>query len=161
MAALCECGCGQRTPFATETKTDRGWAKGEPLRFIQGHNAGMPHRLRRPDWSTSVVDFLVAERKRGETDYNAAWRRATKAHPPRGRDMGAAVPALFAPEDGQVGEDVSLVDFTEFVCGQAWDNYVGPEPGQGKALGRFTPDLLASMNDSSGPAGRTWRMEAA
>jgi len=35
---LCECGCGNPAPIAKKTYTARGWKKGEPLRFIQGHN---------------------------------------------------------------------------------------------------------------------------
>src|SRR5688572_17549814 len=35
---LCECGCGQTTPIATRTQTSRGVVKGQPLRFIKGHN---------------------------------------------------------------------------------------------------------------------------
>ena len=36
---LCECGCGMATPIATRTRSSRGQTKGEPLRFINGHNA--------------------------------------------------------------------------------------------------------------------------
>lgn len=36
---LCECGCGGRTSIATKTASDRGWIKGEPLRFINTHHA--------------------------------------------------------------------------------------------------------------------------
>jgi hypothetical protein len=42
---LCECGCGQPTPIAKRTKSSRGQVKGEPLRFINGHNS----RLLSPD----------------------------------------------------------------------------------------------------------------
>lgn len=35
---LCECGCGQPTKSARQTRTERGWAAGLPLRFIHGHN---------------------------------------------------------------------------------------------------------------------------
>ncbi len=35
----CHCGCGERTPLATMTRTERGQRKGEPLRFIHGHNS--------------------------------------------------------------------------------------------------------------------------
>jgi len=37
--SLCECGCGLPTPVATRTKTGRGQIKGQPLRFINGHNS--------------------------------------------------------------------------------------------------------------------------
>lgn len=37
---LCECGCGRPAPLARKTERKRGWVKGQPIRFIQGHNAG-------------------------------------------------------------------------------------------------------------------------
>jgi hypothetical protein len=36
---LCECGCGEFTPIAHRTRSGRGQKKGEPLRFINGHNS--------------------------------------------------------------------------------------------------------------------------
>lgn len=36
---LCKCGCGQKTKIAKQTNTKRGWVRGEPYRFIQGHYA--------------------------------------------------------------------------------------------------------------------------
>lgn len=35
---LCECGCGRPAPIATKINKKRGWIKGQPLRFIQGHS---------------------------------------------------------------------------------------------------------------------------
>ena len=35
---LCECGCGLPTSIAIRTRSKRGQKKGEPLRFINGHN---------------------------------------------------------------------------------------------------------------------------
>jgi hypothetical protein len=35
---LCECGCGQPAPIAAKTTRKRGYIKGEPMRFIHGHN---------------------------------------------------------------------------------------------------------------------------
>lgn len=42
---LCECGCGQPAPIATQTKRRDGHVKGEPMRFIRGH----AHRRSQPD----------------------------------------------------------------------------------------------------------------
>lgn len=39
---LCECGCGGATLRAPNTANDRGWVKGEPMRFILGHAARRP-----------------------------------------------------------------------------------------------------------------------
>lgn len=36
---LCQRGCGQRTGLATETRPERGWVRGAPVRFRPGHNA--------------------------------------------------------------------------------------------------------------------------
>jgi hypothetical protein len=38
MTHLCECGCGQPTVISPCTDRWHGWAKGEPRRFIAGHN---------------------------------------------------------------------------------------------------------------------------
>ena len=35
----CECGCGTPTPISPRTRSRRGVKKGEPLRFISGHNS--------------------------------------------------------------------------------------------------------------------------
>lgn len=35
---LCECGCGSPAPIAKRTTTSKGHVKGEPVRFIMGHN---------------------------------------------------------------------------------------------------------------------------
>ena len=34
---FCHCGCGQRTRLATQNHTQFGYVKGQPLRFINGH----------------------------------------------------------------------------------------------------------------------------
>jgi hypothetical protein len=34
---FCECGCGQKTNVAKRTNRQKGWAKGEPLRFVFNH----------------------------------------------------------------------------------------------------------------------------
>lgn len=42
----CECGCGEVTPIANRTRTVRGQIKGQPLRFINGHNRrGFAHSI--------------------------------------------------------------------------------------------------------------------
>jgi hypothetical protein len=33
----CQCGCGRKTTVSPITNTYKGWVKGEPKRFIQGH----------------------------------------------------------------------------------------------------------------------------
>jgi hypothetical protein len=42
MDGLCQCGCGQPAPIAARTVKSRGRIKGQPMKFIRGHNsAGM------------------------------------------------------------------------------------------------------------------------
>lgn len=36
---LCQCGCGQPAPIASRTVRSRGRIKGQPMRFIRGHNS--------------------------------------------------------------------------------------------------------------------------
>lgn len=35
---LCECGCGQPTSIAPANNKTRGWAKGQPIKYVHGHN---------------------------------------------------------------------------------------------------------------------------
>lgn len=40
---LCECGCGEPAPIAVATKRSKGHVKGQPMRFVMGHNSrGIP-----------------------------------------------------------------------------------------------------------------------
>jgi hypothetical protein len=38
---MCNCGCGQQTDLARRNYEERGWIKGEPLRYINGHNGSL------------------------------------------------------------------------------------------------------------------------
>jgi hypothetical protein len=42
MTKLCECGCGNPAPLSKQTDKKRGYVKGEPMRFIAGHNIAKP-----------------------------------------------------------------------------------------------------------------------
>lgn len=48
---FCHCGCGERTNLARQTAVEKGWIKGEPLRFIRFH-----HRR------TGTSDYIVEDR---------------------------------------------------------------------------------------------------
>ncbi len=55
---LCECGCGQPAPIAKKTITAKGYKKGEPRRFILGHNSnGQNH----PNWKGGKVQVVCAQ----------------------------------------------------------------------------------------------------
>ena len=42
---ICACGCGQPTEISTRNRRDRGVIKGEPLRYVAGHNAKPSERF--------------------------------------------------------------------------------------------------------------------
>lgn len=42
MDILCECGCGAPTELSNYTSALWGWRKGQPRRFVKGHNARVP-----------------------------------------------------------------------------------------------------------------------
>lgn len=35
----CHCGCGEKTQISKRTRTNKGHIKGQPIRFINGHNS--------------------------------------------------------------------------------------------------------------------------
>ena len=55
---LCSCGCGKATQPASETKVQRGWVKGKPISYINGHNR---RALPLTDVERAHVDTLVAD----------------------------------------------------------------------------------------------------
>lgn len=50
-SGLCMCGCGERTPLARHSSTERGWVRGEPIKYVPTHGARATRRG--PDY---VVD---------------------------------------------------------------------------------------------------------
>jgi hypothetical protein len=81
MPKLCECGCGQIAPIATTTKLKFGWIKGQPKRFICGHNKWkggksksgdgryeltyMPEHPKASNWGYVFTHVLMAENALG------------------------------------------------------------------------------------------------
>lgn len=45
---LCYCGCGEKTKLATQSSVRDGWIKGQPIKFIRGHNNGSGKN--NPNW---------------------------------------------------------------------------------------------------------------
>ncbi len=38
----CHCGCGEKTTLAPQSFTERGWVRGEPIKYVHGHNTKLP-----------------------------------------------------------------------------------------------------------------------
>lgn len=51
---LCECGCGLPAPIADRNRREMGWVKGEPKRFISGHNCKGENN---PRWKGGTISF--------------------------------------------------------------------------------------------------------
>jgi hypothetical protein len=52
----CHCGCGQKTKIAPYTATRLGWVKGEPLRYMNGHNRRDPLKPPLPQNTTKLCE---------------------------------------------------------------------------------------------------------
>lgn len=85
MKYFCQCGCGQEVRIHTQNRKTRGWVKGEPFRFIKGHQCrgggfgryispqgyvfiSVPGHPRAKGTGTYVMEHLVvAEKALGRT----------------------------------------------------------------------------------------------
>jgi hypothetical protein len=87
---LCDCGCGQETPIATVTRTVRGEVKGQPVRYVRGHQRAkgvkltpeLVRTLRREYGGGGVISFRALGEKYGMREQTArdAINRITWAH---------------------------------------------------------------------------------
>lgn len=71
---LCECGkCNEYTPFATKTDSRRGQVKGQPMRFLPGHNSMISiNALQVIDRTPVELDELKIRQLRSVSDEEAA-----------------------------------------------------------------------------------------
>jgi hypothetical protein len=51
----CHCGCGNKTKISPKTCTSKGWVKGEPRKYLQGHQAKSGDRHYRLKGGKSTV----------------------------------------------------------------------------------------------------------
>jgi hypothetical protein len=56
---FCHCGCGQLAPIAPRTDTRRGFGKGIPRQFINGHKRSKSRRTQFGD----AVPFKISDQK--------------------------------------------------------------------------------------------------
>lgn len=83
---LCECGCGQPAPIAKSSWKKRGFRKGQPMRFISGHNAKIqfnhPLRLRIQHlwWKfTTAIRARIQDRKTHSEKCREGWTPEARA----------------------------------------------------------------------------------
>lgn len=70
---LCECNCGEYTPIATKTDSRRNQVKGQPIRFLPGHNSMVSlNALQVVDSSPVELDELKIRSLRSMSDADAA-----------------------------------------------------------------------------------------
>lgn len=104
LAGLCECGCGRETPLAKETK--RGAIKGQPNRYLRGHNRrGARHSL---ETRAKLSAFVQRQHDSGALprffgDANVGWKGGRTTHKGRtlilvGRDHPMADRDGYVPE---------------------------------------------------------------
>lgn len=62
----CECGCGQKTNIAPCSNRRYGHVKGEPVRFVRGHNRQGPSLVGKHFGRWRVADSVERKNKRGE-----------------------------------------------------------------------------------------------
>ena len=101
---LCQCGCGERTARAPQTKRSKGWMKGKHVRFLPHH-----HQRTRPRRITSA-DYTVEDR--GYETPCWIWRHAMNwfgygAVSVGGRQRNAHA-AMYEQEVGPIGEGLVL-----------------------------------------------------
>lgn len=77
---LCECGCGQPAPTASMTNKARGYVKGEPRRFIVGHNNRRSLDEHRVDAETGCWVWLRATNGNGYGQRTLPGRVRVLAH---------------------------------------------------------------------------------
>lgn len=76
---ICACGCGQPTKIAAQTKTAQGWRKGEPVRYVAGHNRKRWRQKQAP--SITIPPLQTVERLRIAHDRVRHAVRLLQAHP--------------------------------------------------------------------------------
>lgn len=105
---LCECGCGQPAPISPYTDPKMGYVKGEPRRFIRGHNSTLRRRERHPNW------------KGGQTRRGGYIVTLTPGHPRADRDGYVLAHVLVA--ERMLGRTIGPDEHVHHINGDKADN---------------------------------------
>lgn len=78
-AGMCECGCGQPTKRAGQTKAAQGWKKGDYVRFLPGHNRKRWRQSEAIAQPVTLADRLAYATARVEQAERAMWQHPNDA----------------------------------------------------------------------------------
>jgi hypothetical protein len=92
---LCECGCGHPTLPATMTRAARGIKKGEPLRFLHGHNIHSWHGPAHPQWIDGRANSVAARSAYNREYLKQNYPKYRERHLVRCKAYREANPDLF------------------------------------------------------------------
>lgn len=93
--SVCECGCGLPTKLAPQTDSAKGWIKGQPKRFLLGHQG-------RRQWAKSTVKgYRYATGRKRQTLHRRRAELVLGKPLPRGAEVHHA--------DGSKNDDAPLV----------------------------------------------------
>ena len=59
---FCQCGCGQITKVAENNNRQRGWNKGEHIKFVQGHNSRTDHPMQGKKQTAEAIKKMMENR---------------------------------------------------------------------------------------------------
>lgn len=94
---LCECGCGRPTRPAPKTSKRDGWKKGQPQRFIHGHNkipASTPAPVKPCECGCGRPAPIAKETDRRTGTVKGQPTRYIRGHNPSGRPQKHLTPVL-------------------------------------------------------------------
>ena len=149
---LCSCGCGQPVSTAKQDDPQRGYAKGQPVRFIRGHNLKAAH----PPWW-----------KGDEAGYGAIHAYLLKHYPKAGtcEECSRQVPTEFALIKGRQYTRIRS-DYRELCkrCHNIYDGiggsrWRGIETAAQRAAGTPEPRCACGCGEPAGwnPKKAGWR----
>jgi len=72
---LCACGCGRKTKLAPRNDKDRGWIKGQPMKYINGHY--WRNRNDYPGAARKILSQKFRKRIKNPEDH-PSWKGGTK-----------------------------------------------------------------------------------
>lgn len=108
----CGCGCGHQTSIAKKTRGERGWIKGQPLRYISNHHDPLGlvarglQKIKTPSAAASTSPEVPAPAR-------------TMPTPPSATVSPSTLTPLIAPAGALLGRGVRFIEPWEEKTGRA------------------------------------------